>query len=271
MLADFVFSQNSLQDYVICARRFQLRFVLMQPWPALITESPAKAELHVQRSADLHHLIHERLLGVDLPHLEAMVRDPQVARWWRTYLQHPPADVPQAIRRPEVALSAPLGGHRLVARLDLLAVEPGHRAVIIDWKTPLKQPSRAVLARRLQTRVYRLLVVEAGSNLDPGQPFKPEQVEMVYWFASSGNTERFSYSADQYAADRDYLAGLIQEIAARPKSIWPLTPDERQCRFCNYRSLCERDVKPAFLEEVDDDVEPPPTEIDLEQVAEIAF
>ncbi len=271
MLTDFIFSQNSLQDYVICARRFQLRFVLMQPWPALPTESPAKEEQHMQRSADLHQLIHQHILGLDLPQLEGMVDDPLLARWWQVYLRHPPANVPQAVRRPEVTLTAPLAGHRLVARLDLLAVEPGHRAVIVDWKTPLKRPSRTVLGHRLQTRVYRLLVVEAGSSFNLGQRFKPEQVEMVYWFASSGATELFPYNDDQHAADCEYLAGLIQEIAARQDSVWPLTPDERQCRFCNYRSLCERDVKPAFLEEMDDDVVATPTEIDLEQVAEIAF
>jgi hypothetical protein len=52
-----------------------------------------------------------------------------------------------------------------------------------------------------------------------------------------------------------------------------LTPDARQCRFCKYRSLCERGVKAGFLEELEDEVESPDFEatLDLEQIAEVEF
>jgi hypothetical protein len=101
---------------------------------------------------------------------------------------------------------------------------------------------------------------------------KPELVEMVYWFAAFGGaTERFPYDSGQYASDREYLRQLVLEIAARQESTWTLTSDERRCRFCNYRSLCERDVVPGFLEELDEDLELAEISIDLEQVAEIEF
>ena len=61
----FQFSQNSLQDYVDCPRRFQLRYVLMQPWPGLITESPFDFEQHWRRGRDFHHLAHQHALGID--------------------------------------------------------------------------------------------------------------------------------------------------------------------------------------------------------------
>jgi hypothetical protein len=95
---------------------------------------------------------------------------------------------------------------------------------------------------------------------------------MVYWFAEFGGaTERFAYDAEQFNADREYLETLIVEIANNRDSIWPLTPNERQCRFCNYRSLCERDVKAGFLEDLEEDLEPGELEIDLEQIAEVEF
>jgi hypothetical protein len=34
----FHFTQSSLQDYLDCPRRFQLRYVLDQPWPAVESE-----------------------------------------------------------------------------------------------------------------------------------------------------------------------------------------------------------------------------------------
>jgi len=95
---------------------------------------------------------------------------------------------------------------------------------------------------------------------------------MIYWFAEFGGAiERFPYDADQHAADCDNLAGMVAEIAAHAEAIWPLTPDERRCRFCNYRSLCERGVTAAFLNELEDDLEPAEVAIDLEQIAEVAF
>jgi len=145
--------------------------------------------------------------------------------------------------------------------------------VIVDWKGVQKPPSRAALARRLQTRVYRFLAVRAGASLNGGQLPQPEQVEMVYWFAAQGGQcQRFPYDAQQFAADADYLAGLIAEIAARQEPGWPVTEDERRCRFCQYRSYCQRDVGPFFVADLEDDLEEDEEmDIDLEQVAEIEF
>jgi hypothetical protein len=159
-----------------------------------------------------------------------------------------------------------------MARFDLLAGKPGKCLVLVDWKTVLRPIPRSVLSRRLQTRVYRYLAVEAGAAFNGGRAPQPHQVEMVYWFApSGGRTERFPYDAEQHAAGRESLQDLIVEIAGHREATWPLTPDERHCRFCNYRSLCERDVKPGFLEDLEDDLEMSEPEIDLEQIAEIEF
>jgi hypothetical protein len=273
--ASFRFSQASLQDYVDCQRRFQLRYVLMQPWPALITDSPHEFEEHVQRAADLHRLAHQYHLGAEAglepERLAETIADPELLGWWQTFLAHPPPGLPQALRRPEVVLTAPLAGYRLLAKVDLLAAEPG-RLVVVDWKTVRRKPPRAVLARRLQTRVYRCLAVDAGAAFFGGQPPAPEQVEMLYWFATDrGRVERFAYDADQHAADRAYLADLIAEISAHQEPIWPLTSDVGQCRFCNYRSLCERGVRAGIFAELEVDIEPLPIEIDLEQIAEIEY
>ncbi len=287
--ANFRFSQASLQDYVDCQRRFQLRYVLMQPWPALVTDSPHEFEEHMQRAADLHRLAHQYYLGKEVglepAHLAEAIADAELAHWWQTFLAHPPPGLPQTLRRPEVVLTAPLAGYRLLAKIDLLASGPSrvqpsiprpsaadHRLLVVDWKTAKRRPSRAVLARRLQTRVYRFLAVEAGAGFFGGKPPAPEQVEMLYWFATDrGRVERFAYDAAQHAADRDYLAGLVDEIIAHREPIWPLTDDVGQCRFCNYRSLCERGVRAGFFADLEVDVEPQRIEIDLEQIAEIEY
>lgn len=268
----FQFSQGKLQDYVDCPRRFQLRHVLMQPWPGLITESPLEFEEHQRRGRQLHHLAHQHAVGIDPQRLEDTIADEILKDWWQTFLQKQPEGLPQAIRKPEIVVGSSLGGYRLIAKIDLLAAEPGQRLVIVDWKTVHHPPSRAALAQRLQTRVYRYLAVEAGAAFNDGQRPQPEQVEMVYWFAQqAGATQRFRYDAHQHRADGAYLAALIEEISTQTEPVWPLTQNERFCRFCNYRSLCERGVTAGLLVDLDDDLEFAEAEIDLEQISEVEF
>jgi predicted RecB family nuclease len=270
--ATFQFTQGNLQAYVDCQRRFQLRHVLMQPWPALITGSPSRFELHMQRGAALHRLAHQYARGIDPRRLAETIQDETLARWWQTFLHRPPPDLPEAVRRAEIVLAAPLGGHRLVAKFDLIALQPGQRLVIVDWKTVRQPPSRAELARRLQTVVYRYLAVEAGAALNDNRRPEPDQVEMIYWFAQrNGDTESLPYDAAQHDAARAHLAGLISQIAAHTEPIWPLTTEEGHCRFCNYRSLCERGVKAGFLDDLEDDIDLIEPVIDLEQIAEVEF
>ncbi len=271
---DFQFSQGNLQDYVDCPRRFQLRYLLRLAWPAVEVEPALENERHLQQGAAFHRLAHQHVLGLSPDRLSSMVTDKDLSRWWHNYLNSAPAD-PAGLRYPEVALSAPVSGHRLVAKYDLITVEPGQRAAILDWKTSRKRPRRKWLAERLQTRVYPYLLVRAGSHLNEGRPFQPEQIEMVYWFANfPEDPERFPYDAAQYDADSDYLASFVEEIKSLGDDDLPLTTQEWRCRYCSYRSLCRRGVKAGLFDEVEsepevgDDFE---IALDFEQIAEIEY
>jgi hypothetical protein len=61
-----------------------------------------------------------------------------------SYLRSGLAGLPQK-RYPEITLSALL--EVLLAKYDLIAVEPGQRAVIVDWKTAERRPKRERLSR----------------------------------------------------------------------------------------------------------------------------
>jgi CRISPR/Cas system-associated exonuclease Cas4 (RecB family) len=280
------FSQNSLQDYVNCPRRFQLRYVLRQPWPAVPSEPLGEYERLIERGQRFHQLVQRHSLGMTQDELGKTIHDPDLRRWWQDYLVSPPPNLPSAVRRAEVTLSTPLAGSpgRLVARYDLLAVDPGQpavspakgRAVIVDWKTNQKRPSSATLAARLQTRVYRYVLVEAGSALNGGQPLSPDQVTMIYWFAQHpARPEILPYDAAQHAHDAAYLADQIARIAAHAASgerEWPLTPNEQHCRFCTYRSLCDRGILPGPLSDFDaDQALDLGLEFEFEEVEEIEY
>ena len=63
--------------------------------------------------------------------------------WWAAYLASPPPDLPGSGSIPSWTLSVPLGAHRLVAKFDLVAIDPGRRAVIVDWKTSREAGGKA--------------------------------------------------------------------------------------------------------------------------------
>jgi CRISPR/Cas system-associated exonuclease Cas4 (RecB family) len=282
---DFQFSQASLQDYIDCRRRFQLRYLLELAWPAPAAEPADEYETHVRDGQAFHRLIHQHQLGLPAERLtaqaevEAQAEGPgNLASWWNSYLSYPPENLP-TLRYPEVTLSAPVGGHRLLAKYDLVAVDPGRRAVSVDWKTSQRRPTSAWLVARLQTRVYRYLLVRAGVHLNGGQPIAAEQVEMIYWFAAfPDRPERLRYDRTQHEADGRYLASLIAEIAGSADDDFPLTDDVQRCRFCPYRSLCGRGAEAGDMNAGDDDAgaaEEATADwtagFDFEQVAEVEF
>src|SRR5512137_277059 len=128
LAGSFAFSQTSLRDYADCPRRFQLRYVLEQPWPAVASEPLLERERLAELGRRFHQMAHQHTAGLPTDQITASAGLPDLMRWWQNYLNAPPRDLPSALRRAEVMLAAPLGKHRLAAKYDLLALEPGHRA-----------------------------------------------------------------------------------------------------------------------------------------------
>jgi hypothetical protein len=271
----FRFSQASLQDYVDCRRRFELRYLEQLKWPAIESEPALEQEARVQRGLQFHRLVQQHQGGIDPAVIEAALLDADLRAWWRNYLEHPVPDLP-AERRTEFRLSIPFAGRRLTAAFDLLAFEPGERFVIVDWKTGANPASRAWITGRLQTQVYPYVLVEGGAGLNGGEPIRPEQVSLAYWFVSAPEAPVvFEYTTADHAGAGEELAGLVAEIAGRASGDFPLTDDLKKCRFCIYRSLCDRGREPGEFDEQagfatadQGDFGP---DLDLDQVGEIEF
>ncbi len=247
--ADFTFSQHSLQDYQECPRRFELRYILRQSWPALQSEPVQEYERRAELGRRFHRLACQASLGVPADRLTLPANEPELAEWWQAFQQSAPVQALPPLRKPEFTMSAPFAGFRLLAKYDLLGIDPGQKAIIIDWKTSGRMPRPSVLADRLQTRVYLFLLVEAGKSLNQGVPWQPVQASMLYWYASAPeNPIVLTYNPQRFTADREYLSGLVREIAARLPGHFEQTADEKKCRFCVYRSLCNRGTQAGALD-----------------------
>lgn len=268
----FQFSQNSLQDYVDCARRFQLRYVHNQRWPAAESEPIADHERFVEEGSQFHLMVQRYLMGIPVERMVPPAGD--LHEWWLNFITNNPLrNLPSTHRHPEIQLSAPLGKERVLARFDLLCVDPGDRAVIVDWKTSRFRPDRQKLAMRLQSRIYPFILAEAGSTLF-GSPIAPEQISLIYWFANEPTrTETYTYDSTQHAETRAYLTDLVSRVLAHRDEIWPLTTDERLCHYCVYRSLCNRGITAGDITDIASDLLEPKTDFDfdLDNVDEIAF
>ncbi len=269
---NFAFSQNNLQDYVDCPRRFELRYLQKLAWPAIQSEPVLALERHMQLGERFHRMVQQHQSGLAVEIVGMLASEPELADWWQAYLAAAPEPLPEK-RLVEYTLAAPFEGFRLVAKYDLLAIATGERVVIVDWKTSTKKPRRPILASRLQTRLYPFLLAEAGKGINRGKPFAPEQIELIYWFtADTHNPEHFPYSVKQYNEDKNYLHNLIADVVNASQTDFPLTSDLKMCRFCNYRSLCDRGEAAGEMEEESLlDEGGSGFDIDFEQIAEIAF
>lgn len=271
---DFVFSQSSLQTYVDCQRRFELRYLLRQRWPAPEVADWHEHEVRMRHGKRFHELVHQHLIGIPVGLIEKHISDPVLQGWFATYLTNGLTDIPEK-RYTERTLTAQLGNHTLLAQFDLVAIG-ADRALIIDWKTSERLPREPWLRQRLQTRVYPYVLAQAGHMFNQGQAIDPEAITMIYWYADhDGQRLTFPYRRAQYEADAADLTQLVQDIEATEH--FPLTPDVGKCRFCVYRSLCDRGTQAGQLDDWEasgedageltlDDLT-----LDLDQIGEIAF
>ena len=271
--ADFAFTQGSLGDYADCARRFELRYIRRMRYPALEAQDPLQFEARVRQGARFHKLAQQHLLGVPAETLTAsLAEDAELARWWTNYLERGLNDLP-ARRYSEITLQTQLAGRRLLAKYDLLALDPGGPAVIVDWKTGPRVPSPSRLRGRMQTIVYRYVLAQAGAHLYDGETIAPERIRMDYvYVAQGGERLSFDYSAAQMREDEGLLADMIAAIERADD--FALTADESRCRFCSYRSLCDRGGA-GRLDDVDfdefEDGDEEALSLDFDQIAEIEF
>jgi len=276
-------SQSSLQDYVDCPRRFQLRYMDRLSYPAIESEPTLENEKHQQEGEYFHRLVQQYLIGIPAEQISKLANTANLQRWWENFLANPDfrslKDFGSLL--PEATLSAPLGNFRLLAKYDLIAIAD-NKVTIYDWKTYRKRPCNEFLKARMQTRVYSALLVHAGAHLNDNKlfdtasplratPFEPEQIEMVYWFSDFPNDPaRFAYNTAQYKRDWDLLLKLSDEI--KNASSYPLTDDRTKCLYCPYRSYCERGVRAGDADQAETEMEAEELfDINFEQIGEIAF
>lgn len=276
----FLLSQSNLQDYVDCQRRFQLRYLLHLAWPAVEAEPYLENERRIDQGAQFHKIVRQFLLGISENQISKSISgDGVMQTWWANFLQSIKDGslgmiLQQGYQRfEEITFSVPISKFRLIAKYDLLILQPDGKVTIFDWKTSQNHPRRKWLADRLQTHIYPFVISSGLSSFTGGNKTDPGLIEMIYWFTNQPDQpERFPYSLREYEEDTRMLNNLISTIDQKTEPVFPLTPDVKRCLFCTYRSLCNRGVKPGELIQLEEGYEPTSAEdvsIEFDQIGEI--
>lgn len=269
----FTFSQSSLQDYVDCPRRFELRYIDGVRYPSLEAQPALEFEEHTRQGARFHTMVQQYFAGVPAEKLSQYVADDEIlSTWWKAFIAK--GQFEQFDRKHiEITLQTTLGDYRLIAKYDLIGFHPSGDVVIMDWKTSRRIPRKDILKNRMQTKIYRYVLAQAGSYLYNGKSIPVERIQMVYWFVGhDGQTVAFNYSAQDMQSDEMEILKLIEDIESA--NYFPLTQDIQKCRFCTYRSLCNRGDRAGDFDEfvLDDNIDEHDNfDVDFEQIAEIEF
>ncbi len=269
---NFSFSQMKLQDYCDCERRFELKYLQQQAWPALRSEPVILIEKQMQQGQQFHLLAQQLFSGIPENAIEAQIGDVILLEWWHNFLSFA-RPLLKNKHYPEFKISAQIGNFPFIAIYDLLVIAGENKFTIFDWKTSQHKPSASQLSESIQTRLYPLLLVQSGKIINHGAKIRPESIEMVYWFSNHPEQpEAFTYSENQYEVDLDLITALVTEISQKNENEFTKTEYIRRCKFCQYRSFCERGEQAGLLEfESEEPWEEEIQDLDVIQIGEIEF
>ena len=102
---DFHFSQNNLQDYIDCPRRFELRFLLRQEWPALQSEPVLEQERRMEEGRLFHKMIQQLVVGLPADEVGESAISVDLSHWWDNFCSADPLNAQPPKR--EVEYSSP--------------------------------------------------------------------------------------------------------------------------------------------------------------------
>jgi CRISPR/Cas system-associated exonuclease Cas4 (RecB family) len=252
MVEPMTLSRPRIEAFLICRRRFQLRYLERLPWPV------APLEPHVDRARllgqEFHRLLQRHFLGLEPFDESADDDNPELRQWWATFASQGPR-VPAGRRFPELTLTVPLDRHLLTGRFDLLVLA-ADRAHIYDWKTEMRPQSPSVLRQALQTRLYLALAAESSTALGLAD-LPPAGISLTYWYVHDpASTVIIAYDQAQHAANWQELTQIAKDIdeALSNTGEWPKTEDLQACRYCAYQVYCNRRYAgPADLAEWEDE------------------
>ena len=268
----FSFSAKKIQDFIDCERRYELRYILNQSWPAITSEPILEIESNIKKGNEFHYLVHQSFSGIPEKMLRDTIRDDIMINWFDNFLSfHKTLKVKSIFS--EFPLTAQINENKLTAVYDLIYLNENEGVGIIDWKTSKYIPKKNTLAQKVQSILYPFILHEVSAEFFPGSHYPPEIISMRYWFPSAPKDDFvFPYGHAVHEDNRVFLENIIREIQGKKIGDFELTKDEKKCGFCPYRSLCNRGITASnFLKSESYNMDGSDLSLDFDQLPEIPF
>ncbi len=274
LAVSFIFSANNLQDYLDCPRRFELRYILKQNWPAITSQPVMNMEKRMLMGNRFHLVAHQYLLGISAETLRDTIDDPDLGIWFVRFQEY----INQYLSFNyfcEFSVIMPFEGYRLMAVFDFITYMNTTKIRICDWKTTSLMPSKEKYLQSVQTSLYTFLAYETRVNIfSQSSESQYQDLAMEYWFPNFPEIKIIhDHSAAIHENSRAMLSSLVSEISQIEQGDFKKTSNEKKCAFCQYRSLCERGIQAGANEEAENGTDSDwiPDDLNFDQIDEIAF
>ena len=268
----YTFSAAKIQDYLDCERRFELKYIFKQSWPAIASEPVIEIEENIRKGNKFHYLIHQFYSGIPESILLNLIDEEEILDWFNSFLFfNKTLQIEKAFS--EFHLSSQIGEIRLSAVFDLIYLTKNDKVGIIDWKTSHFIPKKSTLAMKVQTIMYPYLINETFHEFLAETNLLPENISMRYWYPGSPDEEFiFKYGQSTHEDHHVFLKNIINEILGKKKGDFLQTCIINKCGYCQYRSLCDRGIRAANIHEIEDQgLLESGFLIDFDQLPELSF
>lgn len=263
----FELSASRLGTALNCRRQYYYQYVNRLDWPESFDDDFQLVEEFTRLGRDFHLAIQRVLQGIltidEAIRLNTGDVGVWLTRWKRMVVLPKNGEI-----FSELALSSLHGDFLWRGTLDLL-VRDGDRIHIYDWKTSRHQTNRAKLESMPQTRLYRALFVENAAALFGMDRSCVDQIKMTYWYTNFPEQPiTISYSERAYQADVAWISEIAETLRSEAKEDYPLTLQLQKCKYCRYRTHCNRAI-PDLAESDADEFDWGWMEADFDPMAEM--
>ena len=193
-------SQGHLNLLSICPPKFQQAYIDSGSLPA-----PEHKE-SMDWGSRFHLLMQQRELALPIEPL--LATETELDRSLKALIQAAPELAPNANAWREAEHCRTLSIDRFLFTViyDLL-IAAENNATILDWKTYRQPIGIKKLQHNWQTRLYLYVLAETSE-------YKPEQLQMTYWFVRSGNPTSVTipYTQQQHRQTEKELTILLKDL-----------------------------------------------------------
>jgi hypothetical protein len=269
---NFCYSQNNLQDFIDCPRRFELRHLLKFDWPAEETRSLQEFEEWMVRGNAFHRYVQGYLNGIPDAIILRSISDPILSKWMNSFFALSSKFGNSVNWLPEQSFNTKLNSASFTAILDAVMVENGQTLHIFDWKTSTKLPRIKTLTERVQTLLYPV-ILDQNRKRFPQISNAKYIIKMTYWFILFPDRPiSFEFDANQIKQNAEKVNNIVASINTCKQDRFPLTQDNVKCKFCNYRSFCGRGTVAGNQTDWDAlEINPSLQTLSLDNIEEVEF